>query len=271
MRGSIRRKAIDKYPSGSRGFGHHLPVLSMDPAQDRNEPRYGAFATTHWSVVERAGNGDSPEATLALERLCQTYWYPLYVFVRRKGHTHEDACDLTQTFFARFLEKDYLRSVRSELGKFRTFLLTSMTHFLANEWDKTQAQRRGGQYQFISLEAASADERYFLESEEHATPEAVFEKRWAEALMAVVLNRLAAETNEERFAVLKTYLLDDKGAVSYETAGRQLALSVPALTSAIHRMRARFRVLLLEEIATTVQSPGEVEAELRHLLAALSH
>ena len=206
-----------------------------------------------------------------MERLCQTYWYPVYVFVRRKGNSHEDASDLTQAFFARFLEKDYLRSVSSDLGKFRTFLLMSVTRFLANEWDKTHAQRRGGQYQIISLDASDADERYLLEPEDHATPEAIFERRWAEALIAVVLDRLAAETNEERFEILKTFLLEEKGATSYELAARQLSLSVPAITSAIFRMRARFRVLLLEEIASTVETPDEVEPELRHLQAVLSN
>ena len=121
-------------------------------------PGAGVFATTHWSVVVRAGDSRSPEAAAAMERLCRTYWYPLYVFVRRKGHTHEDASDLTQAFFARFLEKDYLRSVDANCGRFRTFLLTSMTHFLANEWDRAQAQRRGGGCQILSLDAVSAEE-----------------------------------------------------------------------------------------------------------------
>src|SRR5262245_40932593 len=175
----------------------------------------GVFETTHWSVVVHAGDSRSPEADSAMERLCQTYWYPLYVFVRRKGNSHEDASDLTQAFFARFLEKRYLRSVDSSLGKFRTFLLTSMVHFLANEWDKSQAQRRGGGQQIISLDNATADERYQLEPVERMTPETLFERRWAQTVMSVVLDRLAAETDETRFAVLKEFLLGDKGSVSY--------------------------------------------------------
>src|SRR6516162_4360395 len=137
-------------------------------------PGAGVFATTHWSVVLQARNSQSPEAAAAMERLCQTYWYPLYVFVRRKGHSHEAASDLTQAFFARFLEKRYLKSVDANLGRFRTFLLTSMTHFLANEWDKSQAQKRGGGEQAISLEDTSAEERYRLEPVEHTTPETLF-------------------------------------------------------------------------------------------------
>jgi DNA-directed RNA polymerase specialized sigma24 family protein len=244
-------------------------IDTVEEGLPRNEPQVGVFATTHWSVVVRAGESASPEAAHALERLCQTYWYPLYVFARRKGYSHEDACDLTQAFFARFLEKNYLRSVSASLGKFRTFLLTSMTHFLANEWDKNQAQRRGGEYRFLSLDAASAEERYRLEPEDHATPEKVFERRWAEAVIGVVVDRLAAETDAKRFEGLKSFLLEEKGAVSYEEAASELALSVPAVTSAIYRMRGRFRALLLEEIMKTVDTPEEIESELRHLRSAL--
>jgi RNA polymerase sigma factor (sigma-70 family) len=233
-------------------------------------PGAGVFATTHWSVVVQARNSQSPEAAAAMERLCQTYWYPLYVFVRRKGHSHEDASDLTQAFFAKFLEKRYLKSVDANLGRFRTFLLTSMSHFLANEWDKSQTQKRGGGVRVISLDDASAEERYRLEPVEHTTPETLFERRWAETVVGVVLDRLAAETDEKRFEVLKRFLLEDKGAVSYDDAAAQLGLSVAAVTSAIHRMRARFGALLLEEVSNTVGTPDAVESELRHLLEALS-
>jgi DNA-directed RNA polymerase specialized sigma24 family protein len=230
----------------------------------------GAFATTHWSVVVHAGDSRSPEADSAMERLCRAYWYPLYAFVRRKGHSHEDASDLTQAFFAKFLEKRYLKSVNPSLGKFRTFLLTSMTHFLANEWDKSQAQKRGGGQRLISFDDAAAEERYQLEPVEHTTPETLFERRWAQTLVKVVLDRLAAETEAGRFEVLKPFLLEDKGAVSYDDAAAQLTLSVPAITSAIHRMRTRFGALLVEEVSNTVDTPDAVEPELRHLLATLS-
>lgn len=229
----------------------------------------GVFATTHWSVVVRAGDSQSPEAASALERLCQTYWYPLYVFVRRKGHGHADACDLTQAFFARFLEKRSLRSVDSSLGKFRTFLLTAMTRFLASEWEKSQTQRRGGRIRVLSLDDADAEQRYYLEPVEHTTPETLFERRWAQTVLSVVLDRLAAETDRKRFEILKDFLLEDKGAVSYEAAAGRLGMSVAGITSAIHRMRARFRALFFEEVAKTVDKPEEVEQEIRHLLTAL--
>jgi RNA polymerase sigma-70 factor (ECF subfamily) len=228
------------------------------------------FATTHWSVVVRAGDSGSPETEAAMERLCRTYWYPLYVFVRRKGHNHEDASDLTQSFFAKFLEKRYLKAVDASLGKFRTFLLTSITNFLANEWDKSQTQKRGGGQQVVSLEDATAEERYRLEPVEHTTPETLYEKRWAQTVVGVVLDRLAEETEERRFEVLKRFLLEEKGSVSYEEAAGQLGMSVAAVTSAVHRMRGRFSALLVEEVSNTVDSPEAVEPELRHLLAALS-
>jgi DNA-directed RNA polymerase specialized sigma24 family protein len=243
------------------------------PAEQPSElagPVAGVFATTHWSTVVRAGNSQSPEAAAAMERLCRTYWYPLYCFVRRKGHSHEDASDLTQAFFALFLEKRYLKSVDVALGKFRTFLLASMKHFLANEWDKSQTLKRGGGARVLSLDDATAKERYGLEPVEHATPATLFERRWAETVVSVVLDRLAAETEENRFEALKAFLLDDKGAVSFDDAAAQLGITVAAVTSAIHRLRARFVALLVEEVENTVNAPEETEAELRHLLASLS-
>src|SRR5215469_15654812 len=175
------------------------------PEQPPDLPGQGAgvFNTTHWSVVVRAGDSRSPEADSAMERLCRTYWYPLYVFVRRKGHSHEDASDLTQAFFARFLEKRCLKSVDASLGKFRTFLLSSMSHFLANEWDKSQAQKRGGGERVISFDDPTAEERYRLEPVEQTTPETLYERRWAETVMGVVLDRLAVEMEPKRFEMLK--------------------------------------------------------------------
>ncbi|MCC7374472.1 MAG: sigma-70 family RNA polymerase sigma factor [Verrucomicrobiales bacterium] len=231
----------------------------------------GNFATTHWSVVIRAADRETPEAASALEQLCSTYWYPLYAFVRRRGHRHEDACDLTQAFFARFIEKQYLRSVDSKLGKFRTFLLTSMTHFLANEWDKTQTQRRGGGRQVISLDAAAAEERYRLEPVDHSTPERIFERHWAQTLLRTALDKLAKETDEERFEVLKGFLIDQRGALSYEAASATLQISVAAVASAVRRMRERYRHLLYREVADTVETAEAVETELRHLLGVLSN
>lgn len=245
-----------------------MHLLRKPSAPDR--PAAGAFATTRWSVVVSARDSQSPEASAAMERLCRTYWYPLYCFVRRKGHSHEDANDLTQAFFALFLKKRYLKSVDATLGKFRTFLLTSLTHFLANEWDKSQAQKRGRGEPALSLDDATARERYGLEPVDHTTPETLFERRWAETLVGIALDRLASETDEDRFEALKVYLLDEKGAVSTKETAAQLGMTVAAVTSAIHRLRARFVALLVEEVENTVSTREEAEAELRHLLASLS-
>jgi RNA polymerase sigma-70 factor (ECF subfamily) len=192
------------------------------------------------------------------------------VFVRRRGKGHEDASDLTQAFFARFLEKRPLRSLAACRGKFRTFLLAAMTNFLVNDWEKSQAQRRGGGVKTLSLDEAAAEQRYQLEPADPVTPETLFERRWAQTVIDVVIERLAAETEEQRFEVLKGFLLDDKGAVSYDDAAIRLGLSTSAVTSAIHRMRNRFRALLLEEVAHTVENPEDMEQELHHLLAALT-
>ena len=262
--------SVTKEAARRSDFGHALGVTSGEPTDDFQPRQAAIFATTHWSVVVSAGDSQSPESLSAMERLCRAYWYPLYVFVRRKGHGHEDASDLTQAFFAKFLEKRYLRSVDANLGKFRTFLLTSMTHFLANEWDKAQTQRRGGGARALSLDEFNAEQRYQFEPVDLATPEKLFEQRWAQTLMGVVLDRLAAEMEEKRFEILKGFLLEDKGAVSYEEAAQQLGASVSAVTSAIHRMRSRYRALLYEEVAHTVEKPEEIEQELRHLLTALS-
>jgi RNA polymerase sigma factor (sigma-70 family) len=250
-------------------FAHAVRVSAPEQPSESPAQPIGIFATTHWSVVVRAGDSTSPENASALERLCRTYWYPLYVFVRRKGNSHDDANDLTQAFFERFLEKRYLRLVDSNRGKFRTFLLTAMSHFLVNEWEKSQTQRRGGGARVLSLDCADADERYQLEPVDHTTPETLFERRWAQTVLSVVLDRLAAETEEKRFEVLKGFLLEDKGAVSYDEAASQLGMSVAGITSAIHRMRARFRALFFEEVANTVEKPEDVEQEIRHLLGAL--
>lgn len=246
-----------------------MVVVPTDVVSESGGQAAGVFATTHWSVVVSAGDSQSPEAAWAMERLCRAYWYPLYVFVRRRGHGHEDASDLTQAFFAKFLEKNYLKTVDASRGKFRTFLLASMTHFLANEWDKSRAQRRGGGARILSLDEAAADARYQLEAVDGSTPERMFERRWAETVLSVVLNRLAGETEEGKFEVLKGFLIEDKGSVSYDEAAAALRVSVAAVTSAIHRMRVRFRTLMFEEVANTVDRPDQIEPELRHLLAAL--
>lgn len=231
------------------------------------------FATTHWSVVSAAGKDDLPQAADALEKLCRTYWYPLYAFVRRQGKNPEDAEDLTQQFFSRLLEKNYLAKADRDRGKFRTFLLRSMKNFLVNDWKRASRIKRGGAQSFISLDLHAAEDRYVTESTAEANPENAYEQQWATALIEQVLTVLGREyvTVEKRrlFEGLKGFLWGDKSSLSYADLGQQLALSEGAVKVAVHRLRQRFRELLRVEVAHTVLHPDEIDGELRHLIAVL--
>ena len=232
------------------------------------------FATTHWSVVVQAGQDDSRQAATALEQLCRTYWYPLYAFVRREGHSPEEAADLTQEFFSRLLAENSLSRVSPSKGKFRSFLLAAMKHLLANEWHRSQAQKRGGGAAHFSLDALAAEDRYQLDPPDEATPETIFDRRWAEALVDAVTARLQSEFAStgmtERFEALKVFLLADEEPASYAQTAAKLGLTESAVKSAIHRMRQRYGELLRAEIANTVTSPQEMEEELRHFVAVLA-
>ncbi len=231
------------------------------------------FHPTHWSVVLAAGDSQSPHVLEALERLCRAYWYPLYAYVRRQGYDAHEAQDLTQAFFAFLLEKKALGKVDPAKGKFRSFLLASLNNFLNNERDKSKRFKRGGGVEVISIDAEPAEQRYLAEPVHGETPERIFERRWANAVVEQVAKNLAAESTAagqaERFEILKEFLMGDPRNTSYEAAAGRLGLSVSAVTSAIHRMRQRFRELFRAEIASTVGSPEEVDEEIRSLLGAL--
>jgi len=232
------------------------------------------FTTTHWSVVLLAGQNYSAQSAEALEKLCQTYWYPLYAFVRRKGHSPHDAQDLTQAFFARLLEKNYVAQADRERGRFRTFLLAALTHFLADEWDKARRLKRGGGREVISFDAASAEERYRLEPIDQLDAAKLYERRWVTTLFDQVLAQLEEEFRDSGkgglFDQLKGSLLAEEPALSYAAVGARLSLTESAVKQAVHRMRRRYGELFREEIAQTVSGPGEVEEELKHLFAVLS-
>ena len=233
------------------------------------------FTTTHWSVVLASVQGDSPQATAALEELCRTYWYPLYLFVRRQGHTAHDAEDLLQAFFARFLEKKCLCEVDRDKGRFRSFLLKGLKHFLANEWDKTQALKRGGGAQILSLDREAAESRYWQEPVSELTPEILYEQRWACVLLDQVMQRLArdfvAAGHGEFFEMVKPLLAGERDSATYAELGARLGLSAAALKMKVQRLRHRYERLLRETIAQTVATPEEVEDELRYLFRVLSH
>jgi RNA polymerase sigma-70 factor (ECF subfamily) len=232
-----------------------------------------SFATTHWSLVLAARDRAEPGAADALASLCALYWYPLYAYVRRRGHGAEEAHDLTQEFFARLLEKDFLAGVDRGKGKFRSFLLASCNHFLANEHDRARAKKRGGGQRVLSLDAADAEGRYLSEPAGGLTPEQLFERRWALALLQEVMGRLRDEFEAKGkgrlFERLRGFLVGEKGG-GYRRAADELRLSEGAVKVAVHRLRQRYRALLHEEIGRTVETTDEIEAEVRALFAALS-
>jgi len=232
------------------------------------------FNTTHWSVVLAAGQDATPQTSDALERLCGTYWFPIFAYLRRSGHEFPDAQDLTQGFFAHLLEKDRLRSVHPAKGKFRSFLIASLKHFLANEWDKRQTLKRGGQFTFIPLDVENGETRYHLEPFHELTPDKAFERTWALAVLDAVRRRLqdeyTADGKAELFETLQPYLSGDKGATPYVEAASQLGLTESAVKMAVLRLRRRFGESLRQEIAQTVAEPSEIDEEIRCLFAAVS-
>jgi RNA polymerase sigma-70 factor (ECF subfamily) len=232
------------------------------------------FTTTHWSVVVTAGSGSSPGARQALETLCRTYWYPLYASVRRRGHSPEDAQDLTQGFFARLLEKQTLTLADRERGRFRTFLLTALKNFVHTEWEKARAEKRGGAHILLSLEEQVAEGRYLAEPVEGITPDRLFEKRWAATLLELVMARLRDECRADGkgplFDALAPHLWGEREGASYKEIAARLGMTESAVGVTVHRLRGRYRVLLRAEVAQTVATPSEVDDELRHLAALMS-
>jgi DNA-directed RNA polymerase specialized sigma24 family protein len=245
----------------------------FEPGRDSEAAVPRVFATTHWSVVMAAGEGSSESAQRALEALCRAYWFPIYVYVRRKGHGPEDAQDLTQEFFAQFIAKKLHRLADRDKGRFRTFLLATLDHFLAREWNRAHRQKRGGQFTFVSLDQRTSEERYQLEPADHETPEKKFAKQWA---LTVLQNALAALENDcvasgkdTLFAAIKGFLSDEPDAGLYAAIGEGLGMTEGAVRVAVHRLRRRYGELLRAEVAQTVGSAAEAEDELRHLMKVL--
>ncbi len=231
------------------------------------------FASTHWSVVLAAGF-DSTRAREALNRLCQTYWYPLYAYVRRKGHNPHDAQDLTQEFFARFLAKNYLADVQREKGRFRSFLLAAMNHFLANEWDRVRRRKRGGGQIPLSLDAKAAETRYLLEPADTLSADRIYERRWGLTLLDDVLRRLEQDYvsagAQELFRQLEFCLTGERASVPYAELAVRLRMTEGAVKVAVHRLRRRYRQILRAAIAETVSTPEEVEEEIRYLFKVVA-
>jgi RNA polymerase sigma factor (sigma-70 family) len=240
------------------------------------------FVTTRWSLVAAAGGEDrqAPDARRALAALCEAYWYPLYAYVRRRGHDANDAGDLTQAFFARLREKNDLRLADPQRGRFRSFLLAAMNHFLANEWRNARAAKRGGGAAVLSLDLSSAETRFgreaaAVEPSHEMTAEKAFERQWALTLIGQAMAKLRAEyaaagPAKERLFEALSPVLGGEGEASYAHTGEKLGMSEGAVKVAAHRLRKRCRELLRDEVAQTVADPAEVDEELRHLLAAVA-
>ena len=244
------------------------------PAESENGSRAEVFNTTHWSVVLQAGGNDSPQAADALATLCRAYWFPLYAYVRRQGHTVEDAQDFTQAFFARLLERKSFQLADRNRGRFRTFLLTSLKYFLINEWRKGNCDKRGGGQQIISLDAEATETRFQAEPADNRTPDKAFERQWAMAVLNRVLDQLQAEFaatgRGPLFEELKSSLTGEENENSYAEIGRRLGMTEGNLKVMVHRLRRRYREVLRKEICMTVTDPDLVDVEIRELFAALN-
>lgn len=236
-------------------------------------PEQLSFATTQWSLVLRAARPDDSAACTALETLCRRYWFPLYAFVRRRVSEVHEAQDLTQEFFLRLLEKNSLATASPERGRFRSFLLTSLKNFLANEWDRAATQKRGGDRKRLSLDWEIGESRLSFEPTHTDTPEREFERQWALTLLDVVVQRLQDEfamaDKSRQFELLKETLTGSRAVLDYEIIASELQMSEEAARQAAHRLRKRYRELLREEVAATVESDNEVEDEIGRLFEAL--
>jgi len=238
-----------------------------------NHQNAGRFATTHWSVVLAAGRPKSASYQQALETLCQTYWFPLYAYLRRHGSNSHEAQDYTQAFFTALLDKGGLGLADPKRGKFRSFLLASLKHFLSNERARARAKKRGGGKKVLSLDFDSAESQYALEPRDELSPEKLFERSWALTVLDRTMSRLQAEavgTNKQKlFDRLKSYLAAGKGSTPYRNVADELDMTEGAVRIAVHRLRRRYRELLRDEISQTVTSDDQIDEEIRDLFTAL--
>jgi len=233
------------------------------------------FATTHWSVISAAGKSSSPQQKQALETLCQSYWFPLYAYLRRRGYDTHQAEDLTQAFFAHILEKKDLQTVDPKYGKFRSFLLVRLKYFLSDERDRAQAKKRGGGKNILSLSIQNAEGQYALEPAIKLSPEMLFEKSWAltvlERTMGQLETEMAEKNKQKLFDCLKVYLTTDKDVIPYQDMAAELEMTEGSVRVAVHRLRRRYRKLLRDEIAQTVGDEDKIDEEMGCLFAALAY
>ncbi len=250
------------------------PTVNDEPSTNSPSPGAGRFATTHWSVVLAAGEPESTRHRQALEALCQTYWFPLYVFLRRQGNDASQAEDHTQAFLAFLLEKQALSKADPKRGRFRSFLLASLKNFLANERARAAALKRGGDRKVLSLDIENAERRYALKPVDELSPEKLFARSWALTVLDRTMDRLRAEAaaaqKQKLFDALRVYLTADKSSVPCRDMAAELNMSEGAVRVAAHRLRRRYRAMLRDEIAQTVTTEDQIDQEIRDLFAALA-
>ncbi len=247
--------------------------LLSRPDHPSEKPRH-CFTTTHWTVVLSAGGGDSRQASEALEKLCRAYWFPLYAYIRRRGHAPEDAEDLAQAFFAQLLEKRWLDGVQRNGRPFRSFLLAALNGFLANQYDRATAMKRGGKEPVLSLDVGDAERLYSQEPARDETPERMLDRRWALAVLGRALTRLSQETTAagkvRQWEQLSPFLSREPEAGEYAAVAADLGMSTGTVGVAVHRLRQRYREQVRAEIAETLADPAQLDAEMSELFAALS-
>lgn len=247
-------------------------IRGQDTSRLRMDQK-GSFDTTHWSLVIDAANSDVHVSSQALEALCKRYWYPIYVFIRRKGNSRHEAEDFTQSYFAHLLDKELLKNAAPEKGRFGTYLLSTLNNFLVNEWEKRSALKRGAGYKIISIDEILAEELYSREPVEPSTPEKIFERKWAMVLMSEVLRRLAQEQEHEGkaeiFKALEPGLTGASETGWLAEVAARLKISDGSARTLLHRLRKRYGELLREEIGRTLANPTDVDDEIRHLFAAV--
>ena len=253
-----------------------IPLMTRNHEASSPDPASGDlhFDTTHWSLVVAAGHRSSADSEAAMAELCQTYWYPLYAYIRRRVTDVNEAQDLTQGFFARLLEKNDLAAAQPERGRFRAFLLTSFKNFLSNEWDKLRALKRGGGQALISLDFESGETQFCLEPSHDLTPDRLYDRQWTLTLLKRVLDRLRDESTrtgrEQHFEHLKEFITGQPDEGGYADVAVRLGMTAGAAKVAAHRLRQRYRALLRSEIAQTVADPKQVDDEIRNLFATFS-
>ena len=249
----------------------HVPAPRYVPHVS-NDPRW--FTTTHWSMVLAAGENPSPGSSAALERLCRTYWQPLYAYARRLGHRPEEAQDLVQAFFARLLEKRFLETADPQRGKFRSYLLSAFKHFVANEWRRENTVKRGGRAVITSIELELAEDAYRREPTDSLTPQDVYEKRWVLSLLENVFVQIRREyagpEKKQLFDCIKGHLTGDAPGCTYQELADRLGMTEGAIKVAVHRLRKRFKETLMAEVADTVAAPEQVEEEIGYMLQLMS-